>query len=56
MWRLHAAMSLARLRCDQGRRAEVSELIASVYGWFIKGFDILDLREARALPDGLRGV
>jgi predicted ATPase len=31
---LRAATSLARLWCDQGKRAEARELLAPVYGWF----------------------
>jgi hypothetical protein len=27
--------------------------ITSVYGWFIEGFDTLDLKEAKALLDAL---
>lgn len=46
---LRAAMSLARLLRDQGRRAEARELLAPVYGWFSEGFDTLDLKEAKAL-------
>ena len=48
-WELRAAMSLARLRRDQGRRAEAHDLLAPVYGWFTEGFDTLDLKEAKAL-------
>ncbi len=46
---LRAATSLARLWRDQGRRAEVHDLLAPVYGWFTEGFDTLDLKEAKAL-------
>ena len=46
-------MSLARLRCDQGKRDEARALLASVYGWFTEGFDTLDLKEAKALLDEL---
>jgi len=52
-WELRAAMSLARLWRDQGRRAEARDLLAPVYGWFTEGFDTLDLSEAKALLDGL---
>ncbi len=52
-WELRAAMSLARLWRDQGRRAEAHDLLASIYGWFTEGFDTLDLKEARALLDEL---
>jgi class 3 adenylate cyclase/predicted ATPase len=53
LWELRAAMSLARLRRDQGRRAEARDLLAPVYGWFTEGFDILDLKEAKAMLDEL---
>jgi predicted ATPase len=48
-WELCAAMSMARLWRDQGKRDEASELLAPVYGWFTKGFDTRDLKEAGAL-------
>jgi predicted ATPase len=53
LWELRAAASLARLRRDQGRRAEACDLLAPVYGWFTEGFDTPDLKEARALLDAL---
>jgi len=49
LWELRAAMSLARLRRDQGRRAEARDLLAPVYGWFTEGFDTADLKDAMAL-------
>ena len=52
-WELRAAMSMARLWRDQGKREEARELLAPVYGWFTEGFDTLDLREAKALLDEL---
>jgi predicted ATPase/class 3 adenylate cyclase len=52
-WELRAAMSMARLRRDQGKRNEARDLLAPVYGWFTEGFDTLDLREAKALLDEL---
>ena len=52
-WELRVAMSLARLWRDQGKLQQASELLAPVYGWFTEGFDTLDLKEARALLDGL---
>jgi len=48
-WELRAAMSLARLWRDQGKRDEALNLLAPVYGWFTEGFDTLDLKEATAL-------
>jgi len=53
LWELRAARSLARLRRDQGRRAEARDLLAPVYGWFTEGFDTADLKEAKALLDEL---
>jgi predicted ATPase len=53
MWELRAAVSLARLWRDQGRRAEARDLLAPVYGWFTEGFGTPDLKEAKALLDSL---
>jgi predicted ATPase len=50
---LHAAMSLARLWQQQGKRQEAHDLLAPVYGWFTEGFDTADLQEAKALLDAL---
>jgi predicted ATPase len=52
-WELRAAMSMARLWRDQGKRDEARELLAPVYGWFTEGFDTLDLKEAKGLLDEL---
>ena len=52
-WELRASMSLARLRCSQGKVREARELLAPVYGWFTEGFDTRDLKEAKALLDEL---
>ena len=46
-------MSMARLWRDEGKREEAHDLLAPVYGWFIEGFDTLDLKEAKALLDEL---
>ena len=53
-WELRSAMSMARLRRDQGKRDEARNLLAPVYGWFTEGFDTLDLKEAKALLNELR--
>jgi class 3 adenylate cyclase/predicted ATPase len=52
-WELLAAMSMARLWRDQGRRDEARDLLAPLYGWFTEGFDSRDLKEAKALLDEL---
>jgi predicted ATPase len=51
---LRAAMSLARLWQQQGKRAEAHELLAPIYGWFTEGFDTKDLQEAKALLEALK--
>ena len=53
-WELRAAMSMARLWRDQGKRDEARDLLAPVYGWFTEGFDTPDLKEAKALLDELK--
>ena len=53
-WELRAAMSMARLWRDQGKRQQARDLLAPVYGWFTEGFDTLDLKEAKALLDELQ--
>ena len=53
LWELRATASLAKLRRDQGRRAEAREFLAPVYGWFTEGFDTADLKDAKALLDEL---
>ena len=52
-WELRAAMSMAQLWRDQGKRDEARELLAPVYGWFTEGFDTLDLKQAKVLLDEL---
>jgi predicted ATPase len=52
-WELRAAMSMARLWRDQGKRDGARELLAPVYGWFTEGFDTRDLKEAKALLEEL---
>jgi predicted ATPase len=50
---LRAAMSLARLWQQQGKRQEARDLLAPIYGWFTEGFDTADLQEAKALLEAL---
>ncbi len=47
------ALSIARLRRDQGQRAEARDLLAPVYDWFTEGFTTADFKEAKALLDEL---
>jgi class 3 adenylate cyclase/tetratricopeptide (TPR) repeat protein len=52
-YELRAAISLARLWGEEGRRSQAHELLAPVYGWFTEGFDTADLKEGRKLLDEL---
>ena len=53
LFELRAAVSLARLRSEQGKRAEARELLAPTYEWFTEGFNLRDLKEAKALLNEL---
>ena len=50
---LRAAISMARLWRDQGKRDAARDLLAPVYDWFTEGIDTLDLKESKALLDEL---
>jgi predicted ATPase len=53
-WELRAAISLARLWREQGKRDAARDLLAPTYGWFAEGFDTPVLMEAKALLDELQ--
>jgi predicted ATPase len=46
-------MSLGRVWRSRSKVQEARELLAPVYGWFTEGFDTRDLKEAKALLEGL---
>jgi len=50
---LRATISLARLLKGQGKTGEARAMLAEIYNWFTEGFDIADLKEAKALLDEL---
>jgi predicted ATPase len=52
-WELRATVSLSRLWQEQGRIDEARQMLAGICGWFTEGFDTLDLKEARAVLEGL---
>jgi predicted ATPase len=54
-WERRAATSLARVWQQQGTRLEAHALLASVYGWFIEGFETADLQDAHARLEALAG-
>ena len=53
LWELCAAMSLARLWRDEGKRSAAHALLAPIYDWFTEGFGTPVLKEAKALLDDL---
>lgn len=53
-WELRAAISLARLWREQGKRDAARKLLGAIYGWFTEGFDTPVLNEAKALLAELR--
>ncbi len=55
LWELRAALSLARVRANQGRGDEARWLVAQVYDRFTEGFAAPDLRAAKAFLDELPG-
>jgi predicted ATPase len=48
-WELRAAMSMARLWSDQGKRDDARDILAPICGWFTEGFATLDLKGTKAL-------
>jgi len=52
-WELRAATSMARLWPSQGKRDEARRVPGDVYNWFTEGFDMADLKDAKALLDEL---
>src|SRR5262249_46647508 len=55
-WELRATTSLSRLLRDNDRRDEARTMLADIYSWFTEGFDIADLKDAKALLDELEGT
>jgi tetratricopeptide (TPR) repeat protein len=52
-WELRTIVSLARLLRDTNRRSEAHAMLTGIYNWFIEGFDLPDLEDAKALLDEL---
>jgi len=52
-WELRTSVSLARLLGDTNRRDEARPILTEIYNWFTEGFDLADLKEAKALLDEL---
>ena len=52
-WELRSSVSLARLLRDTNRRDEARAVLREIYNWFTEGFDLPDLKDAKALLDEL---
>ncbi len=50
---LRACVSKARVWRDRGLRDDAREIVTPVYRWFSEGLDTIDLKEARAVLEGL---
>ena len=50
-WGLRTSVSLARLLRDTNRHNEARTVVGEIYNWFTEGFDLPDLKEAKALLD-----
>lgn len=53
MLELRATMSLGRLLKKRGKKVEARKMLEEIYGWFTEGFDIPDLKEAKAFINEL---
>ena len=51
---MRAALDLARLWRNQGKRTEARDLLAPIYGWFTEGFDTPVLQDAKSLLEQLQ--
>jgi len=56
LFELRAAVSLARLWSEQDKRVAARELLAPTYEWFTEGFNMRDLKAAKALLEELTGT
>jgi predicted ATPase len=52
-WELRATTSFARLLKSQGKSEEARSMLTEIYNWFTEGFEFTDLKDAKALLDGL---
>ena len=50
---LRATVSLCRLWQAQRKQEQARQMLAEIYNWFAEGFDMVDLKEAKALLEEL---
>jgi predicted ATPase len=49
IWELRAALNLARLWREQGRRVEARDVLNPIYSWFPGGVNLPDLEDAQSM-------
>jgi len=54
LWELRATTSLARLLAEHGSGDEARMTLAGIYNWFTEGFELPDLKDAKALLEELK--
>jgi predicted ATPase len=52
-WELRTTVSLARVLRDTNRRDDAHAILSEIDSWFTEGFDLPDLKDAKALLDEL---
>jgi hypothetical protein len=55
-WELRATVSFARFMRDTNRRDEARAMLKEIYSWFTEGFDLPDLKEAKARIEFLEWI
>jgi predicted ATPase len=53
-WELRTSLSLSRLLRDTNRRDEARAVLSAIYNWFTEGFELPDLKDAKALLEELK--
>jgi predicted ATPase len=53
-WELRTSVSLSRLLRDTHRRDEARAVLGAIYNWFTEGFELPDLKDAKALLEELK--
>jgi pentatricopeptide repeat protein len=52
-WELRTTVGLARVLRDTSRSDEAHKVLAEIYNWFTEGFELPDLKDAKALLEEL---
>jgi tetratricopeptide (TPR) repeat protein len=55
LFELRATVSLARLLKQQGETEQARQMLIEIYNWFTEGFELPDLKDAKALLEEMGG-